>query len=248
MLLTCPLLSCVTLRNSEKRSAQLASRGRCSEISSPGTTVGIGANSPRYSAGACGLRSKVSMWLIPPHSQSTISDLGARGVAPGDGADSARKSCPSESPASAAPPARRTPRRGSVPGQVRKVDAEELMGGLICSGAAAGFGMGHDRGGGRGKSRGSENRTGRIGRLGELECILNRSRSDSTRDFQMSSRNDLQDCHTRGNRDPPFKRGRLPTFSLIVHNAGRERNSIQQPAEHNTAPCLKAISPSWAWR
>src|SRR5581483_2611346 len=42
----------------------------------PGALVAIGLKSPRYSAGALGLRSKVSMWLGPPQSHTTRIDLG----------------------------------------------------------------------------------------------------------------------------------------------------------------------------
>jgi hypothetical protein len=40
--------------------------GISSEISMPETFVLIGRNSPRYSVGAAGLRSYVSMWVGPP--------------------------------------------------------------------------------------------------------------------------------------------------------------------------------------
>ena len=40
----------------------------------PGTLVAIAPNSPRISSGACGLGSKLSMWLIPPCSQTRMHD------------------------------------------------------------------------------------------------------------------------------------------------------------------------------
>src|ERR1043165_7424788 len=47
-------------------SAILARRGKSSQISMPGTLVGMGRNSPRTSDGASGLRSHMSWWLGPP--------------------------------------------------------------------------------------------------------------------------------------------------------------------------------------
>ena len=71
---------------SAKRSASQARRGRCPQISMPGTLVRIGRNSPRYSDGASGLRSNVSMWLGLPQSHRTIIDFALRSE-PGRPAD-----------------------------------------------------------------------------------------------------------------------------------------------------------------
>src|SRR5262245_11704917 len=48
------------------RLASLARRGKYSTNRTPGTEVGLVANSPRISAGASGLGSNVSRWLGPP--------------------------------------------------------------------------------------------------------------------------------------------------------------------------------------
>ena len=57
---------CVSDRTSAQRWLRSASRGRCSQISIPGVLVAIGRNSPRISAGASGLRSKLSSCDNPP--------------------------------------------------------------------------------------------------------------------------------------------------------------------------------------
>ena len=59
----------------ENLSICLADSGRCSLIWMPLTLVGIGLNSPRYSAGASGLRSQVSRWLGPPPFQIRMTEV-----------------------------------------------------------------------------------------------------------------------------------------------------------------------------
>src|SRR5689334_10240752 len=56
-------------------SAILARRGKSSQISMPGTLVGMGRNSPRTSDGASGLRSHMSWWLGPPDRWTLMSAL-----------------------------------------------------------------------------------------------------------------------------------------------------------------------------
>src|SRR5262245_14936507 len=86
-------------------------------MSRPGTLVRIGEKSPRYSLGAFGLRSKVSMWLAPPHSHRTITDFGlVRGRSASAWA-SRRSKFASDRPPRAAAPARRNDLRLNVPGQ-----------------------------------------------------------------------------------------------------------------------------------
>ena len=58
-----------------RRSIIVACRGRCSQISMPGTFVAIGRNSPRTSAGAAGFMSQLSMCDGPPRSQIQMTDL-----------------------------------------------------------------------------------------------------------------------------------------------------------------------------
>src|SRR4051812_19590819 len=53
----------------------LAWSGKCSEIWQPGTLVLIGLNSPRYSTGALGLRSYMSMCDGPPGRLIMMTDL-----------------------------------------------------------------------------------------------------------------------------------------------------------------------------
>ena len=55
--------------------ASLAVSGSNSQISIPGTSVAMGRNGPRTSAGASGFKSNVSKWLGPPSSQSRIQAL-----------------------------------------------------------------------------------------------------------------------------------------------------------------------------
>src|SRR5688572_20861058 len=54
-------------------SACLASCGRCSQMSMPGTFVLIGLNAPRNSAGASGFMSNVSWCGGPPGSQTKMT-------------------------------------------------------------------------------------------------------------------------------------------------------------------------------
>ena len=60
-LVVCSLFMPRVERMIEYLSATPASSGINSQISTPGALVAIGRNSPRYSTGASGLRSKVSM-------------------------------------------------------------------------------------------------------------------------------------------------------------------------------------------
>src|SRR5579883_922880 len=57
----------------------------------PGTLVGITPNSPRISAGASGLGSKLSIWLIPPWSQSRMQETSRSVRPPAARARSSRK-------------------------------------------------------------------------------------------------------------------------------------------------------------
>src|SRR5581483_5269027 len=76
----------------------------------PGADVSIGLNSPRYSAGAFGLRSQVSMCDAPPLSQIRMVDLAClRALAAGLLAAGARRGkCRPQKPT---PPATRKVRR-----------------------------------------------------------------------------------------------------------------------------------------
>ena len=62
-------------RTIASRSAIAASRGRCSQIETPGTFVAIGLNSPRIASGASGFMSNVSMWLGAPVRKTRIIDF-----------------------------------------------------------------------------------------------------------------------------------------------------------------------------
>jgi hypothetical protein len=61
-----PCCSNFMLRTIANLSAIFAWSGNSSQTSMPGTFVLIGLNSPRYSAGAAGLRSYMSMCDGPP--------------------------------------------------------------------------------------------------------------------------------------------------------------------------------------
>src|SRR5262245_34654131 len=113
--LTWPGLLCCSERIKANLSPRRARRGKCSQMSRPGTLVRIGLKSPRYSLGASGLRSKVSMWLAPPQSQRTITDFGlVRGVF---ASASRRSKLARLKPPRTDAPARRNERRLKVPGQ-----------------------------------------------------------------------------------------------------------------------------------
>ena len=58
-----------------------ARRGKCSHTWMPGTVVATGLKGPRYSAGASGFMSHVSMCDAPPESQNKITDLALPPVA-----------------------------------------------------------------------------------------------------------------------------------------------------------------------
>ena len=53
----------------------MASSGRCSQSVTPGADVAIGSNGPRYSAGAFGFMSHMSMCDAPPHRKNRMVDL-----------------------------------------------------------------------------------------------------------------------------------------------------------------------------
>ena len=59
----------------ENLSCCCASRGRCSVICISGTHVEIGLKSPRYSRGASGFISNISILLGPPLRNTIIRDL-----------------------------------------------------------------------------------------------------------------------------------------------------------------------------
>src|SRR5580692_6107917 len=58
----------------ENLSVTLACLGNNSVMSKPGTFVRVGFQMPRYSAGASGFMSYISMWPGPPSSQIRITD------------------------------------------------------------------------------------------------------------------------------------------------------------------------------
>src|SRR5262249_18652973 len=87
----------------------------------PGTLVGEVPNSPRYSIGASGLGSHISMWLGPPRIQRMMADFIPLAVLR---FCSARNTSASDSPAAPRTPALRKPRRSRVrrnSGQPRRV-------------------------------------------------------------------------------------------------------------------------------
>src|SRR5258708_6347560 len=87
--------------------------GSMSDSVMPGTLVGMVPNSPRYSAGALGLGSHISMWLGPPRIHRMMTDgfrlalLGADELA----RDSCRSRSARPSPAAPSTPALRKLRR-----------------------------------------------------------------------------------------------------------------------------------------
>jgi hypothetical protein len=71
------------VRTTQNLSETLASRGRCSQMRSPGVRQAIGRNGPRMVSGAAGFMSNVSSWLGPPNSIMKMTDLARpRGNAP----------------------------------------------------------------------------------------------------------------------------------------------------------------------
>ncbi len=83
--------------------------GRCSQRRTPGAEVAIGLNSPRYSTGASGFMSQVSMCDAPPLSQMRMVDCaGWRRRSTGDAAPTRLDRC---SPVKPRPPATRNARR-----------------------------------------------------------------------------------------------------------------------------------------
>ena len=86
--------------------------GRCSQIWMPGTLVEIGLNSPRYSDGALGFMSQVSIWLGPPRIHRMITDFCRDGDWPLAAAAASRLSnSGNASPAIPSTPAFTNPRR-----------------------------------------------------------------------------------------------------------------------------------------
>ena len=88
--MTCPEEGCWIERTTLNRSASRASRGRISQKRIPGSAVGMASSSPRYSAGADGLGSKVSWWLGPPSCHSRMIRLGGESAWLLSAEDSAR--------------------------------------------------------------------------------------------------------------------------------------------------------------
>src|SRR5262245_21660139 len=90
-------------------SVHLASIGRCSATWTPGSVVGMVLNSPRTSAGASGLGSRVSWWVGPPciHNRMHLMERRSR---TGWAAWRRRKES-SDRPRVARPPTRRKVRR-----------------------------------------------------------------------------------------------------------------------------------------
>ena len=89
--------------------ASLAMRGKCSQICSPGTVVGIGLNSPRYWSGDSGFKSHVSCCAGPPHMNNTMHAFARRGGVLT--AVDALKNCGNPSPNKLNAPARKNSRR-----------------------------------------------------------------------------------------------------------------------------------------
>src|SRR5262245_40841528 len=87
-----------------------AQRGNMSDSRMPGTFVRMVPNSPRYSAGASGLGSHMSMWLGPPRIHRMMTEL--RRVAAAEFACASwRNSSASDRPALPSTPALTKPRR-----------------------------------------------------------------------------------------------------------------------------------------
>ena len=76
-----------------------------------GTLVAIGLNSPRYSAGASGFRSHVSMWLGPPPFQIRMTEVSFAARREPPGRPAARSTSASVRPARPSKPALRKLRR-----------------------------------------------------------------------------------------------------------------------------------------
>ena len=92
-----------------------ASIGSGSQTRTPGTLVSMAPNSPRISAGASGLGSKLSMWLMPPWSQIRMHETSGP-VASAEAR--ARRNSGSPSPNAASDPTRKASRR-VTPSQLR---------------------------------------------------------------------------------------------------------------------------------
>jgi hypothetical protein len=91
--------ACDIDRTIASRRAIVASRGKCSQMVSPGTSVAIDLNSPRMPSGASGFMSNVSMWLGAPVKKTRMTDF-ARGFGctPCDAATAARPATSDEVP------------------------------------------------------------------------------------------------------------------------------------------------------
>ena len=79
----------------------------------PGAEVAIGWNGPRYSTGASGFMSHMSMCDAPPHRKNRIVDLARPPVVSAAGAAAARCGLPNCRPANPTPEATRNVRRGN---------------------------------------------------------------------------------------------------------------------------------------
>ena len=97
-------------------SAIFACRGNSSQTSMPGTLVLIGMNSPRYSLGASGFMSYISMCGGPPGSQTKITEVSLPDT-PGAAFFACASSKPERPSPHAVPPTSRNDRRETGPGQ-----------------------------------------------------------------------------------------------------------------------------------
>src|SRR5689334_18590622 len=70
----------------------------------PGVAVAIGVNSPRISAGASGLGSQLSWWLMPPQQKITMHDFALPPPLVAAAALCSRRKCGSDNPAIPAKP------------------------------------------------------------------------------------------------------------------------------------------------
>ena len=89
-----------------------AMRGRCSQISMSGQEVRICPCGERYSFGASGFMSRMSIWLGPPHWNRKMTDLALGAIVSFFAvASEARNSLGMVRPSSPMPPARSSVRR-----------------------------------------------------------------------------------------------------------------------------------------
>jgi hypothetical protein len=97
------------VRTWQSLSIRWAIRGRCSQTATPGRLVEIGLNSPRYSIGASGFMSNVSMLLMPPSVQRRMQLISWPALAAADAW--LASNCGKERPNSDSPPTRKNARR-----------------------------------------------------------------------------------------------------------------------------------------